>query len=63
MGSGALAAALQAGLVDEVIIHQVPVLLGGGVSFFGDMTGKVQLSRLGVVAAPGVTHLSYAVVR
>jgi hypothetical protein len=27
------------------------------------MTGKVQLSRLGVVAAPGVTHLSYAVVR
>jgi len=28
-----------------------------------DMTGKVQLSRLGVVAAPGVTHLSYAVVR
>ena len=63
MGPGALAAALQAGLVDEVIIHQVPVLLGGGVSFFGDMTGKVQLSRLGVVAAPGVTHLSYAVVR
>jgi len=44
MGPGALAAALQAGLVDEVIIHQVPVLLGGGVSFFGDMTGKVQLS-------------------
>jgi dihydrofolate reductase len=63
MGPGALAAALQAGLVDEVIIHQVPVLLGGGVSFFGDMTGKVQLSRLGVVAAPGVTHFSYAVVR
>ena len=63
MGSGVLAEALRAGLVDEVIIHQVPVLFGGGVRFFGDMTGKVQLSRLDVVAAPGVTHLSYAVVR
>ena len=63
MGSGVLAAALQAGLVDEVIIHQVPVLLGGGVRFFGGMNGKVQLARLGAVTAPGVTHLSYAVVR
>jgi dihydrofolate reductase len=63
MGSAVLTAALVAGLVDEVIIHQVPVLLGGGVSFFGDVTDKVQLERLGVVAAPGVTHLSYAVVR
>ncbi len=63
MGSDVLAAALQAGLVDEVIIHQVPVLLGGGVRFFGGMNGKVQLARLGAVTAPGVTHLSYAVVR
>jgi dihydrofolate reductase len=63
MGSGVLTAALKAGLVDEVIIHQVPVLLGGGVSFFGDMTEKVQLDPLGVVTAPGVTHLSYSVVR
>jgi dihydrofolate reductase len=30
MGSGMVAAALQAGLLDEVILHQVPVLLGGG---------------------------------
>ena len=63
MGSAVLTAALMAGLVDEVIIHQVPALLRGGVSFFGDMTDKVQLTRLGVVTAPGVTHLSYAVVR
>jgi dihydrofolate reductase len=63
MGSCVLAAALQAGLVDEVIIHQVPVLLGGGVSFFGALSNKVQLNPLEVVAAPGVTHLSYTVVR
>jgi dihydrofolate reductase len=63
MGSKVVTAALQAGLVDEVIIHQVPVLLGGGVRYFGQMTGAVQLTRLGVVTAPGVTHLSFAVVR
>ena len=63
VGSEVVTAALQAGLVDEVIIHQVPVLLGGGVRYFGQMTGAVQLTRLGVVTAPGVTHLSFAVVR
>lgn len=63
MGSGVLAAALRAGLVDEVIIHQVPVLLGGGIPFFGELAGVVRLTTLGVTAAPGVTHLSYAVVR
>jgi dihydrofolate reductase len=63
MGSAVLTAALAANLVDELIIHQVPVLLGGGVSFFGDMTEKVQLDPLGVVTAPGVTHLSYSVFR
>ena len=63
MGSGVLTGALRAGLVDEVIIHQVPVLLGGGTSYFGDLTGKVQLTPLDVVTAPGVTHISYAVVR
>ena len=30
MGGGVVKAALEAGLVDEVILHQIPVLLGGG---------------------------------
>jgi dihydrofolate reductase len=29
-----VAAALLAGLLDEVILHQVPVLLGGGTPYF-----------------------------
>jgi dihydrofolate reductase len=63
MGSGVLAAALQAGLVDEVIVHQVPILLRGGVRFFGEIAGTVQLASPEVVVAPGVTHLSYNVVK
>jgi dihydrofolate reductase len=60
MGSGMIAAALRAGLLDEVTIHQVPVLLGGGVALFASVPTPVQLTALGVVAAPGVTHLHYS---
>lgn len=60
MGSAVVAAALHAELLDEVIVHQVPVLLGGGRPLFGAVPWPVQLTALGVVPAPGVTHLHYA---
>jgi dihydrofolate reductase len=63
MGGGALTAALKARLVDEVVLHQVPVLLGGGRPFFQELPDHVRLRLLDVVAAPGVTHLHYEVVR
>ncbi|GGT09059.1 dihydrofolate reductase family protein [Nonomuraea spiralis] len=63
MGGGVLAAALAAGLVDEVILHQVPVLLGGGRRFFQELPEHVSLRLLEAVPAPGVTHLRYEVVR
>jgi dihydrofolate reductase len=63
MGGGVLTSALQAGLVDEVILHQVPVLLGAGHSFFRELPEHVQLRLLQAIAAPGVTHLHYEVVR
>ncbi|WIX86142.1 dihydrofolate reductase family protein [Amycolatopsis sp. DG1A-15b] len=61
MGGDVLASALQAGLVDEIVLHQVPVLLGGGRSFFRELPSHVRLSLVEAVAAPGVTHLHYAV--
>jgi dihydrofolate reductase len=63
MGAGTVAAALLAGLLDEVILHQVPVLLGGGTPYFHDLASSVPLTPLEVVAAPGVTHLRFAVDR
>lgn len=63
MGGGALTSALAADLVDEVILHQVPVLLGGGRSFFQQVPKHVNLRLLEVIPAPGVTHLHYEVVR
>lgn len=63
MGGGVVTAALQAGLVDEVILHQVPILLGGGRPFFQSLPGQVRLRLIEAVAAPGVTHLHYQVQR
>lgn len=63
MGSGVLAAALQAGLVDEVLLHQVPILLGGGRPFFQSLPKHVRLRLIEAVSAPGVTHLHYEVQR
>ncbi|MEV6927980.1 dihydrofolate reductase family protein [Dactylosporangium sp. NPDC051485] len=63
MGGGVLAAALRAGLVDEIVLHQVPILLGGGRPFFQELPGHVRLRLIEAVAAPGVTHLRYAVER
>ena len=63
MGGGLVTAALQAGLVDEVILHQVPILLGGGRSFFRELPDHVRLRLIDAIPAPGVTHLHYEVIR
>ncbi|MFL6125897.1 dihydrofolate reductase family protein [Actinophytocola sp.] len=63
MGGGVLASALAAGLVDEVVLHQVPVLLGGGRPFFRSLPGHVRLRLVEAVPAPGVTHLHYEIER
>lgn len=59
MGSGMIRTALDAGLLDEVIIHQVPVLLGGGTPLFQPGPAPVGLRLRSVVPAPGVTHLHF----
>jgi dihydrofolate reductase len=50
---------LAAGLVDEMWLHVVPVLLGGGTSLFDEATAGTSLVQERVVEAPGVAHLRY----
>ena len=61
MGGGVITSALRAGLLDEVILHQVPVLLGSGRRFFQELPAHVALSIAEAVPAPGVTHLRYRI--
>jgi dihydrofolate reductase len=56
--------ALDAGLLDEVWIALVPVLLGQGIRYFGDLGDPpVMFETPRVVEADGVTHLTYRVRR
>jgi dihydrofolate reductase len=66
LGGGANVAQqyLKAGLIDELQLHVVPVLLGGGARLFDNLAGApVELECTRAVEAPGVTHLTYRVGR
>ena len=54
---------LAAGLVDELELHVVPILLGGGARLFDGVGSNVRLELLRALEAPGVTHLKYRVVK
>jgi dihydrofolate reductase len=55
---------LKAGLIDEMQIHLVPVLLGDGARLFDNLGGaEVGLELIRAIEAPGVTHLTYRVVK
>ena len=56
--------ALSAGMLDEMLLHVAPVLLGDGRRLFENLPpGQVGLEVVDVVDAPGVTHLRYRVLR
>ena len=63
MGGVLVTEALKEGLVDELILHQIPILLGAGRPYFHSLPEHIELNLLEAVAAPGVTHLHYEVIR
>ena len=61
-GAGVLVPmAIKAGLLDEMMIHQVPVLLGDGRRLFAGSAGQPELERIRTLEGDGVTHLHYRV--
>jgi len=63
MGGGqVIAACLAAGVLDELRLHVVPVLLGGGVPLFAEpMDPAIELETERVVLSSGVTHIFHRV--
>jgi dihydrofolate reductase len=51
---------IRAGLLDELLINQVPVILGGGERLLDGLPAGVKLEQTRVIEAPGVAHLLYA---
>lgn len=53
---------LRAGLLDELVLHLVPVVLGAGERLLAGLDG-LALEPVEVIASPVVTHLRYRVPR
>jgi dihydrofolate reductase len=61
-GAKAIQQYLGAGLLDELYLHVVPIVLGGGERLLENV-GEPQLEPVEVVASPAVTHIRYRVRR
>jgi dihydrofolate reductase len=55
--------ALEAGVLDEVQISQIPVLFGGGRRLFEVLPSRIELAIVRVIDTPEATHIRYRVRR
>lgn len=54
---------LRAGLLDEIVLHVAPVLLGGGVPLLGEGYERIELERLYLGEAERLTDVRFGVVK
>jgi dihydrofolate reductase len=62
-GADAVQRALEAGVLDEIQIHQIPVLLGAGRRLFDTLPSRTELEIVQVIDTPQATHIRYRVRR
>lgn len=64
-GANLAAQCLDAGLVDEIVVHVAPVLLGDGVRLYGDTAdrGEVELERVDLAESGQQTSMRFRVKR
>jgi dihydrofolate reductase len=55
--------ALEAGVLDELQIHQIPVLFGAGRRLFEVLPSRIELEIVRVIDTPEATHIRYRVRR
>jgi dihydrofolate reductase len=63
-GADIIRQCLKAGFIDEMDIHLVPILLGGGVRLFEDLASESFVLRgTRCIGTPAATHLRFEVIR
>jgi dihydrofolate reductase len=62
-GATVMQQGLPLGLVDEIRVHVIPVLLGGGTPLFASLDSAITLERTDVQVTPAATHLAFRVRR
>ena len=55
--------ALEAGVLDELQIHQIPVLFANGRRLFDVLPKSIELEIIRVMDTPAVTHIRYRIVK
>ena len=55
--------ALEVGVLDDIQIHQIPVLFGGGRRLFDVLPSRIELEIVRVIDTPDATHIRYRVRR
>lgn len=53
--------ALEAGVLDEIHLHQIPVLFGAGRRLFDVLPSRTELEIIRVIDTPEATHIRYRV--
>jgi len=62
-GASVMQQALPLALVDEIRVHVIPVLVGGGTPLFATLDSAINLERTQAVVTPAATHLGFRVMR
>ena len=62
-GAYTAARALEAGVLDEIQLHQIPVLFGRGRRLFDELPSRLELDVVRVIDTPEATHIRYRVQR
>jgi dihydrofolate reductase len=64
LGANVAHQCLDKGLLDEIVVHLAPVLLGDGVRFFGNPgQGRIDLERTSVTPSGQLTDLRFRVMK
>jgi dihydrofolate reductase len=63
LGANLAQQCLDAGLIDEILIHVAPILLGGGVRLFARLGPSIELEPMSVSAAGAVANLRFSLNR
>jgi dihydrofolate reductase len=62
-GADMVQRAFEAGVLDELQIHQIPVLLGAGRRLFDTLPSRIELEIVQVIDTPQATHIRYRIRR
>lgn len=54
---------LEAGLVDEIQLHVVPIILGSGIPLFTGLNKRIRLERVETSAFAAEAHLRYRIIK